>query len=59
MASRKRTFMREEDVAQFIDNLESDFTTSSESDVSEYDGKYFLTFSEHFLNNLKVAVTLK
>ena len=48
MADRKRQLCTPEEISNYLDDLESDFDTSSSSDDTDFESKYFLSFLEPF-----------
>ena len=45
---RKRNLCTSEEISNYLDDLESDFDTSSSSDDTEFESKYFSSFLERF-----------
>ena len=48
MADRKCQLCTPEEISNYLDDLESDFDTSSSSDDTNFESKYFLSFLEPF-----------
>ena len=48
MADGKRQLCTPEEISNYLDDLESDIDTSSSSDDTEIESKYFLSFLEPF-----------
>ena len=44
MADRKRQLCTPEEISNYLDDLESGFDTSSSSDDTDFENKYFLSF---------------
>ena len=48
MADKKQQLCTAEEISNYLDDLESDFDTSSSSDDTDFESKYFLSFLELF-----------
>ena len=48
MADRKRQLCTPEEISNYLDDLESDYDTSSSSDDTDFKSKYVLSFIEPF-----------
>ena len=57
MADRKCQLFTPEEISNYFDDLESDFDTSSSSDDTNFESKYFLSFLEPFHGSLKADMS--
>ena len=53
MADKKQQLRTAEEISNYLDNLESDFDTSSSSDDTDFESKYFFIFFRTISRELK------